>query len=484
MKILEAYIYFFIIILVLNVKASDIYEYKFNRKIKRDDTIAVTSNSGEEVNSPTNNLTPSTPDETVPEPTKPTETIITTPSQEITTSTPTTLPEQEPDKTISPPSDQETKTSVNNSNNEDIKTKTDDTPNRTSSHESTNHSNSNSNNNYNNNNNNNSSNDNNSKTSNNNNNIKDSIDNSSNSSNTSSSNNNTSNAINAIKTSTNTLNQKNDKGGLSRGIAALIIVGVIIVWSVVILILIKLSKRPKSSEDYPNPVLNVDSSDHLNPQSKMSEDPMVESMYYNQNEATIPVARTIYGINENLQYYQSQQPQYDNVGIDISNQYQYQQDNYQNYRNSFVDDMRPNSINNGVMINDYPLPQQEVIQPIRNHSSLRHPTVTSDVPEVPLEDYNNPSMMNGEITNVGQISHKVIINRVNNIPIKPGTTHKAQFSFSPNMNDELRINSGDSIEIIEVYNDGWSYGKNIITNEVGVFPISFITGYNDPSNNF
>jgi len=211
---------------------------------------------------------------------------------------------------------------------------------------------------------------------------------------------------------------------------------------------------------------------------------MVESMYYNQNEATIPVARTIYGINENLQYYQSQQPQYDNVGIDISNQYQYQQDNYQNYRNSFVDDMRPNSINNGIMINDYPLPQQEVIQPIRNHSSLRHPTVTSDVPEVPLEDYNNPSMMNGEITNVGQISHKVIINRVNNIPIKPGTTHKAQFSFSPNMNDELRINSGDSIEIIEVYNDGWSYGKNIITNEVGVFPISFITGYNDPSNNF
>ncbi|OUM64867.1 hypothetical protein PIROE2DRAFT_67265 [Piromyces sp. E2] len=94
-------------------------------------------------------------------------------------------------------------------------------------------------------------------------------------------------------------------------------------------------------------------------------------------------------------------------------------------------------------------------------------------------------MMNGEITDAAsQGPHKVIINKSNNTPIEPGTIHKTQFPFNPNMDDELKLNAGDAVEIIEVYDDGWSYGRNMTNNEVGVFPISYITGYNDPSNNF
>ena len=213
-------------------------------------------------------------------------------------------------------------------------------------------------------------------------------------------------------------------------------------------------------------VSNQDSSEQLNPQPPMSQEIMGESGYYNQSSSTIPASGNV-GINENSQYYQ--QSQYENIGVDISNQYQ-----QNDYQNGYVDNAN----------NEYPLPQQEVTQPVRNYSSLRRPTASSAVLEVPLEGYDNPSMTNGDITDAGKTPHKVIINKTNNTPIEPGTIHNAQFPFNPNMDDELRLNSGDAVEIIEVYDDGWSYGKNMATNEVGVFPISYITGYNDPSNNF
>lgn len=147
--------------------------------------------------------------------------------------------------------------------------------------------------------------------------------------------------------------------------------------------------------------------------------------------------------------------------------------------------------NEAGMTNDYIIPPrpEQVIQPTRQNSSLRRPkrnnTEHSSAVN-PSDAYVDPNQENGDLGDGSYANkpHNVIINKSNNTPIEPGTIHKTMFTFEPNMDDELRLNIGEAVEIIEVYDDGWSYGKNMTTNEVGVFPISYITGYNDPTHNF
>jgi len=410
-----------IIFLIFNANAYNIPEYHYKRKIKRDDTLIPTPGAATEL--PVDNSQPT--DNNVPKPTIPSS----EPEKEKEKEK-----EKEPEQVVAPtPSSnvpvitsqpQETQKNDTEKKESEATKKQDNIATATSKNSST-------------------------KTS---------------------SSSSTNDNKNDSKTS-NESNKKKDSNGLSGGIIGLIVVGGIFALGVVILIfrsLLKVFKTcTKGKKDYPTPVLNVvsnqgTSSEQLNPQNGMSQNPMIESGYYNQSTSTIPASPY---------YPQQQQPVYDNGGVDISKQYQ-----QNDYQNGYVD---------GGMVDDYPVATQpDVIQPIRNFSSLRRQPPSGNRPqEMPLEGYDNSTMMNGEITDVNQ-PHKVIINKSNNIPIEPGTIHKAQFPFVPNMDDELKLNAGDAIEIIEVYDDGWSYGKNMINNEVGVFPISYITGYNDPTNNF
>ncbi|ORX86976.1 hypothetical protein BCR32DRAFT_289644 [Anaeromyces robustus] len=282
-------------------------------------------------------------------------------------------------------------------------------------------------------------------------------------------------------TDTTVITPEKKKGGLSGGIIAVIVVGGIFALGVVILLLralLKLCTRKRYEDPLPvNVVSNTASTEQLNPQNNIGQD---SSQYYNnpsqyssQTGNNIPNTGTVVGINESQQPYYQQN--YEN-GVDISNS------QYQN-QNGYSSDIASNSGNsNGMM--EYPQPNREqlLVPPVRQFSSLRRPTANGGRSEILPDDVN---MANGDITESSNVKpHKVVINKSNNTPIEPGTIHKTQFPFNPTMDDELRLNQGDAVEIIEVYDDGWSYGKNMATNELGVFPISYITGYNDPSNNF
>jgi len=245
-------------------------------------------------------------------------------------------------------------------------------------------------------------------------------------------------------------------------VIAAIVLGGVFAFGVIVLLfraILKLLTRKK--DDTPLPDLNVvggtSSTEILNQPVAMSQNALADNgQYYNQ--AQYGSQNNVQGMNDQQYYAQA----YDN-GTDISSS-QYQGSDYQNNYSG----------------NNYQ--QDHVVQPVRQFSSLRRPNANGGGNNLPPENYEG--MMNGEITDANQGPRKVIINRTNNTPIEPGTIHKTQFPFVPNMDDELKLNAGDAVEIIEVYDDGWSYGKNMTTNESGVFPISYITGYNDPANNF
>lgn len=55
-------------------------------------------------------------------------------------------------------------------------------------------------------------------------------------------------------------------------------------------------------------------------------------------------------------------------------------------------------------------------------------------------------------------------------------------TFLPEREDELPLSIGDSLTIIEAYEDGWAKGRNEITKEVGVFPLACVVRTNGNGN--
>lgn len=56
------------------------------------------------------------------------------------------------------------------------------------------------------------------------------------------------------------------------------------------------------------------------------------------------------------------------------------------------------------------------------------------------------------------------------------------YAFSPEASDEIRLNVGDTVDIIQEFDDGWAQGKNMMTNQSGLFPLDCLDGYADPNN--
>jgi len=48
----------------------------------------------------------------------------------------------------------------------------------------------------------------------------------------------------------------------------------------------------------------------------------------------------------------------------------------------------------------------------------------------------------------------------------------AMYSYEPNMTDELTISVNDRIHLLEMYSDGWGYGKNVTTGQIGILPLN------------
>jgi hypothetical protein len=61
----------------------------------------------------------------------------------------------------------------------------------------------------------------------------------------------------------------------------------------------------------------------------------------------------------------------------------------------------------------------------------------------------------------------------------PGNQYTIKYDFKPSLNDEIELEPGNIVEVIEVYDDGWAKGRNLTYNTEGVFPVNRITGVDD-----
>ncbi|KAJ3218921.1 hypothetical protein HDU67_003560 [Dinochytrium kinnereticum] len=52
---------------------------------------------------------------------------------------------------------------------------------------------------------------------------------------------------------------------------------------------------------------------------------------------------------------------------------------------------------------------------------------------------------------------------------------RASKAFSPTLSDEIPLQCGDSIQVHSVFDDGWAYGLNKTTNQIGTFPVVAIS---------
>jgi len=58
----------------------------------------------------------------------------------------------------------------------------------------------------------------------------------------------------------------------------------------------------------------------------------------------------------------------------------------------------------------------------------------------------------------------------------------AIYNYEPNMADELAIHVNDRIHLLEMYTDGWGYGKNVTTGQIGILPLNRLKPEEDKDN--
>ncbi|KAI8803587.1 hypothetical protein BJ742DRAFT_490667 [Cladochytrium replicatum] len=51
-------------------------------------------------------------------------------------------------------------------------------------------------------------------------------------------------------------------------------------------------------------------------------------------------------------------------------------------------------------------------------------------------------------------------------------TMKAVEEFFPSMDDEVHLQPGDTVQVVEQFDDGWAVGKNLDSGEIGAFPMA------------
>jgi len=71
---------------------------------------------------------------------------------------------------------------------------------------------------------------------------------------------------------------------------------------------------------------------------------------------------------------------------------------------------------------------------------------------------------------------------INQKGLIPPTQYFAISSFTPRQPDELAIEQGDEVIIVQTFDDGWAFGRNSRTKMVGVLPMTFLSSNNQYSN--
>jgi len=71
---------------------------------------------------------------------------------------------------------------------------------------------------------------------------------------------------------------------------------------------------------------------------------------------------------------------------------------------------------------------------------------------------------------------------INQKGLIPPTQYFAISSFTPRQPDELAIEQGDEVIIVQTFDDGWAFGRNSRTRMVGVLPMTFLSCTNQYNN--
>ncbi|KAJ3224411.1 hypothetical protein HDU78_010967 [Chytriomyces hyalinus] len=61
-----------------------------------------------------------------------------------------------------------------------------------------------------------------------------------------------------------------------------------------------------------------------------------------------------------------------------------------------------------------------------------------------------------------------------------GTTRVVEYSYRPNLSDEMNAMKGDKIVVKNEFDDGWAHGLNLSTKMEGYFPLEILEGYGKP----
>ena len=141
-------------------------------------------------------------------------------------------------------------------------------------------------------------------------------------------------------------------------------------------------------------------------------------------------------------------------------------------------------------MNNYPQQQQQVNnypqQQSMNNYQYQQPQMmynSNQMQPQQMQQQMQPQMAQTQIS-ASDATTMEGDSEINQKGLIPPTRYYAISSFTPRQPDELAIEQGDEVIIVQTFDDGWAFGRNSRTRMVGVLPMTFLMNNNQYSNNY
>jgi len=201
-------------------------------------------------------------------------------------------------------------------------------------------------------------------------------------------------------------------------------------------------------------IMNMPQQNYQQPQDNYNypQDQMNNNQYY--NNYTSPSQQYYYGTLS-----KNDQPQQNMNNYNPNTSYQ-DMNNYQNNNNYNNQNQQQNSMN---YQNQMPTQMQQLLQQQQ---------------QLQQQQLQQQQLQQKQIQQ--QMENESLINQKGLIPPTP---YYAISQFTPRQPDELAIEQGDEVIIVQTFDDGWAFGRNSRTRMVGVLPMTFLS-YSNYGNNY
>jgi len=193
---------------------------------------------------------------------------------------------------------------------------------------------------------------------------------------------------------------------------------------------------------------------------------------------------------ENYNYPQDNSNQFYNTYSNPSQQYYYgtltKNDNQQQSMSNYSQQQLMGNYNQQQNINNYN--QNSNYQVMNNYNNQYQQNQYQQNQQMM---YNDNSQMQMQQMSMQQAQTQISASdattmegdsSINQKGLIPPTQYFAISSFTPRQPDELAIEQGDEVIIVQTFDDGWAFGRNSRTKMVGVLPMTFLSSNNQYSN--